>query len=223
MVKRQYESPRRDEQARRTRAAVLATAHRLFVAEGYAATSIRNIADTARVSEQTVYRLFGDKATLLRDVVLTAVSGPDEATVARQSTMMEGISRKRDPRERLTLVARWIGESYERGLADLEYVVLTAAPVDPRVTALASFMAEQRYLDTKSLVSAVMAGSKLPEGVTIEDMTDYVYAVESSAVYRILVEDRGWTTGKYVDWFVRLVEALFLADDRNPATKPPSG
>lgn len=215
MVKRQYESPRRAEQAQRTRSAVVAGAHLLFVANGYASTSIREIAAEARVSEQTVYRLFSDKPALLREVVLTAVGGPEDPTVARQSRMMDQLSELDSPVERLAAVAEWVGESYGRGLAELEHVVWAAAPTDDRVAELAEFMATQRYEDTRSLVLAVFGSSLKAEGVSVDDVIDYIYAVESSPVFRVLVTERGWTTEKYVQWFVRLVQRMFLESDRN--------
>lgn len=210
MVKRPYRSPRREEQAQLTRAAVVEASHRLFVLQGYAATSIRQIAEAARVSEQTVYRLFGDKPSLLRSVILTAVGGSDEPTVARETQLMARLAETATPSERLRLVADWIREGYERGLAELEYVVLSAAPIDERVCELARFMAEQRYEDARSLVLAVLGDTSRAAGDTqVDDMVDYIYAVESSSVYRLLVGDRGWSTQRYVEWFVRLVERMF--------------
>jgi len=52
---RGYHSPRREEQAAATRAAVLAAARDLFVAQGYAGTTVAQIARSARVAVDTVY------------------------------------------------------------------------------------------------------------------------------------------------------------------------
>ena len=71
-VKSASQTPLRDEHARATHEAVVVAAHELFVQDGYAATSIRAIAARARVSEQTVYRLFGTKAGLLQAAVTAA-------------------------------------------------------------------------------------------------------------------------------------------------------
>ncbi len=199
----------------RTRGAVVAGAHLLFVTNGYASTSIREIAAEARVSEQTIYRLFGDKPSLLREVVLSAVGGPEGPTVARQSRLMDQLSDLDSPAERLGLVAEWIGESYDRGLAALEHVVATAAPTDDRVAELAQFMANQRYEDTRSLVLAVFGSSVRSQEIPVDDAVDYIYAVESSPVFRVLVTERRWTTEKYVDWFVRLVQRMFLESCRH--------
>lgn len=187
-------------------------AHRLFVTRGYAGTSLHDVAAGAGVSEQTIYRVFHDKASLLREVLLRAVGGPEDPSVGRESQLMSELATSRTLRERLGLVAAWIQEGYERGVAELEEVILVASRVDARVQELARFIAEQRYEDTRALVLAVF-GDQRPARVALGDIVDYIYAVESSPVYRQLVTERGWTTEKYVAWFVRLVERLFLEDD----------
>lgn len=205
-------SSRRDEQARRTRLDVIDAARRLFLAQGYATTSIRSVAEQAGVSDQTVYRVFGDKARLLRAVVLEAVGGSGNTEPIRSSALVDELALAATPRERLRIVAGWVGTAYDRGLAQLEGVVLAAAPADARVGELARFITEQRYEDTRSLVAAIMGGVEPPAGIDPDDMADYLYAVESSPVYLFLTAERGWTTDKYVEWFVRMVERLFLSD-----------
>lgn len=57
---------------------------------------------------------------------------------------------------------------------------------------------------------AVVGDAEL-DGVGIDDVVDYVYAVESSPVYLALTAERGWTTEKYVSWFVDMFERMFLS------------
>ena len=169
------------------------------------------MASEAGVSEQTVYRIFGNKAKLLRAVILTAVGGPDDAQVVRESPRMTQMADAPTPAARLRLMARWAQEAYERGLADLENMVRAAATTDERLSQLANDMALQRYEDTRSLVLAIVGGAGLPPSIEADDIVDYIYAVESTPVYTQLTTERGWTTEKYVEWFVQLVERLFLS------------
>src|SRR5260221_116872 len=60
--KRRYDSTRRTEQARQTRAAILDTARRMFPRDGFAATTVAAIATGAGVSADTIYKTFGGKA-----------------------------------------------------------------------------------------------------------------------------------------------------------------
>src|SRR3954462_2377730 len=75
--KRVYNSPLRAEQAQRTRAAVLDAAGRCFLDQGYAATTMKDVAAEAGVSVQTVFGQ-GSKASLLLACVDRAVVGDDE-------------------------------------------------------------------------------------------------------------------------------------------------
>ena len=56
---KRYASQVRDEQARRTRRAIVTAAHDLFLARGYAATTIDGIAEAAHVSRRTVFNSVG--------------------------------------------------------------------------------------------------------------------------------------------------------------------
>ena len=69
--------PQAPEQAKATRRAIL-EAQRLFVANGYGATSIRAIAEEAGVAVQTVYAVFGNKRQLVIELVENAVTGDDD-------------------------------------------------------------------------------------------------------------------------------------------------
>jgi AcrR family transcriptional regulator len=57
---------RRAEQARATRHRIIDQAARLFAEQGYAATTLEQIAAAADVAVQTVYFHFRNKATVLR-------------------------------------------------------------------------------------------------------------------------------------------------------------
>src|SRR5262249_13557996 len=74
---------RRQEQARRSRVAVLREARRRFLADGYAATTVGAIAEGADVSVETVYKAFGNKAGLLKAVFDVAAVGDDEPASSR--------------------------------------------------------------------------------------------------------------------------------------------
>jgi AcrR family transcriptional regulator len=76
--RRRYESPLREEHARRTRAAIVAAAGELFTARGYAATSLADVAAAAGVARPTVFAAFGSKPALLRQVLDQALAGDDE-------------------------------------------------------------------------------------------------------------------------------------------------
>src|SRR5260370_28477905 len=74
---KRYASQVRDEQARRTRRAIVTAAHDLFLAQGYAATTIDGIADATHVSRRTVFHSLGGNAALLKLALDWAILGHD--------------------------------------------------------------------------------------------------------------------------------------------------
>src|SRR5713226_1683398 len=69
---------RRAEQARATRRRIAGQAQELFLRQGYAATTLDQIAASAGVAVQTVYFHFGNKATVLKQIVDIHAAGDDQ-------------------------------------------------------------------------------------------------------------------------------------------------
>ena len=61
---------------------ILASAEQLFTYKGYAATSIRNIADDAGVNPALVHYYFGNKKTLLQKVMERSLEPLGQAIAA---------------------------------------------------------------------------------------------------------------------------------------------
>src|SRR5207248_6312858 len=99
---RPYDSVRRQDSAQQRRAAVVAAASRLFVRDGFAGTTIARIAEDAGVSEETVYKAFGNKIALVRAVRDRALAGAGPVHAERRSDRMQ--ASENDPR---TIVRGW--------------------------------------------------------------------------------------------------------------------
>src|SRR4029453_19670847 len=74
-ARRAYDTSRRAEQARLTRHRIAETALRLFLARGYNAVTMTEIAAEAGVAYQTVYAVFGNKQRLAREIIWTTFTG----------------------------------------------------------------------------------------------------------------------------------------------------
>ena len=72
-----YNSPLREEQARRTRERILAAARETFREKGYGATTLADIAKAAGVAEPTVRATFKTKPNLVEHLLRLAVRGED--------------------------------------------------------------------------------------------------------------------------------------------------
>src|SRR5215203_3087156 len=77
-VTRPYRSPSRQDQARRTRARIVAAAAAEFLTRGYGGTTIRAVAAAAGVSVPLIETTFGSKPRLLKAAIDVAIAGDDE-------------------------------------------------------------------------------------------------------------------------------------------------
>jgi TetR/AcrR family transcriptional repressor of mexJK operon len=66
-------------QTEQKRAEILRVARSAFLDRGFVATNMEQVAERAKVSKQTVYRQFTDKATLFRHVVADTIAAMQES------------------------------------------------------------------------------------------------------------------------------------------------
>lgn len=117
--------PTQDELERR-KARVLKVATGLFIAQGFAATSLVEIAKGAGVATRTVYQHFGDKDALFRSVMFAREPAP---AFARPR-----IAAGDDLTEAMTLVARYICEvTFRPGALDRIRLAIAESPRFPEM------------------------------------------------------------------------------------------
>lgn len=192
---RQYKSSIRTAQAQQTRVAILETAMALFIKNGYAKTSIREIAEESGAAERTIYATFGDKTTLLTAIADYAFYGGDDdgegkATyIAQMKAMVDHEQRLRHAIHQTTL-------GWEQGLAEIGRMVTAAATADKQLQKYACEMVELRHQATRSHTELII-GQDLPKDAIHEQLIDELEAITSEEVYWILTADRKWNMKKY--------------------------
>jgi len=107
----------------KTRQRILQAALKRFAHAGYAATSVQQIVDDARVSKPALYYHFGDKAGLFRALL-------DTANDDRYRLMQEAAARAGNARDRLIEVLAELFEHVQRNreLVRMAFASLFAAP-----------------------------------------------------------------------------------------------
>src|SRR3954471_5818008 len=91
--RRRYDASRRRAEAARTHAQVLEVAERLLLSNGYAATNVAAVASAAGVSAELIYKSFGGKAGLVREIQRRGLLGagpvpaPDRSDVVAAGTL----------------------------------------------------------------------------------------------------------------------------------------
>lgn len=208
-VKRKY--PRREQKARATRLAVLAAARKLFVAEGYGATTIKAIADEADVAVQTVYAVFGSKRSVLGELMDFAIAGDDAEIAINAREWMRPVWEAPTAQDRLrayaVAVRRIMGSA-----ADVFAVVASAATTDPDAVELAETTEQRRRTGAAMVVDSICAVGTLRSGLTAEHATDLLSLFNGPTVYLHLVRRAGWSAYQYQDWLADTLVGQLLDD-----------
>src|SRR5689334_20917060 len=100
--------PTRAEQARATRRRIVAAAAEQFIAHGYGAALLDQVAERAGVAVQTVYFHFGNKRTLLKEALDVAAVGDDEPVPLLERPWLTRVREEPDPRR---IVHLWLETS----------------------------------------------------------------------------------------------------------------
>src|SRR5512132_461830 len=98
----------RGARTKNTRRKIVTAASELFVAEGYHATTLEQIAARAGVAVQTVYFHFGNKRSVLKEAVDVASVGDDEPVPLLDRPWMRALRAETDP---VRIVDGWVAAS----------------------------------------------------------------------------------------------------------------
>ena len=133
----------RDERAQVTRGRIADAARRLFLRDGYAATTLAAIAAEADVAVQTVYAVYGSKAGVLRTLRESVMYQP-----RAEALFAEAIVEPSAPR-RLVLFARSIRQRWESSV-DVVAIHRDAGTADPEIRAGVAATLERRRAASRS-------------------------------------------------------------------------
>ncbi len=197
---------RREEQARATRAAVVDAAAGLFVAKGYLATTMDQIAVAARVSRPTVFAV-GSKPRLLALARDVAMAGNDEQAPVSRSDSAQRVLVEPDPRRMLALLAEHVTGVQER-YSRLDEVLHSAADADDELADLWRTSEAQRRTGATLFLHALAerASLALPE----QEAIDVLWVLMAPDLHTRLVRDRGWSRQRYVGWLAHTLHAQLV-------------
>jgi AcrR family transcriptional regulator len=212
--KRSYHSPRRAEQAAATRRAILDAAKERFVSNGYAATTVAEIAQHARVSLDTVYATVGRKPALLRELVETAISGSDRAVPAEQRDYVIRIAAATAARDKIEIYAVAITAIQQR-MAPVFLALRDAASTDPDCASLWTEIANRRAANMLKFAADLRSTGELRADLSDEQVADIVWSMNAAEYWVLLVHERSWAPQQFTDWLVDAWSRLLLS--RGPA------
>jgi AcrR family transcriptional regulator len=187
--RRGYDASARRARAQRQHEATLDVAQALFVARGYRATTVASIADAAGVSPATIYKTYGGKAGLARDLCQRALEGTgDVAAQVRSDSLRD----HEDPR---SIVAGWgalVGEVSPL-VSPLLLLLRAAAQDDPEAAALYADLETARLERMAGNARALAQSGHLRPDVTETAARDVLWLCSSPELFELLVQQRGWS------------------------------
>jgi AcrR family transcriptional regulator len=206
---KRYASQVRDEQARRTRRAIVTAAHDLFLAQGYAATTIDAIAEAAHVSRRTVFNSAGGKVALLKLALDWAIVGDDEPIALADRPAIKAILAESDPRRALVLWVQTVTDVAAR-TTPLGEVLIAAADIDPAAAQLLAEANSNRMLGATMFIRYLASLDGLAAGITEQRAAELCWALTDGHLYRLLVAQRNWSTADFSRWLSDSLAAALL-------------
>lgn len=196
---RPYRSPARAEQARRTRAAILAAARDLFTTKGYSATTVRQVAERADVHLDTLYATVGRKPQMMLALVEAALSGEVDPVAALDRDYVQRIRAAARAAEMIDIYAAAITSIQER-LAPVFSALRIAADSDESCAALWRDVSERRAANMLLFAADLRSTGDLRDDLTDQDVADIVWSMNAAEYWDLLVVRRGWTPSRFSRW-----------------------
>ncbi len=209
--RRVYKSRLRTEQARVTRSRILSAAETLFAGKGYAATTIAEVAHKAGVSSETVFSIFGNKRSLLAELIEVAIAGEEQQTPILERKWVAAMQNEPDPAKRLRYLISHTTETLERTGA-LHEIIRDAKADDPHLIKLKESRQQYRFEAQRTLMKLVAESNEWPFRQTEDEATETVWVLTSPELHNLLRVDRGWSKERYQAWLTNAVEVLLLTD-----------
>ena len=213
MEPRSYTSPLRAEQARQTRRRILDAAAGLLLERGYAATTMSAVAAAAGVSAQTVYKVFGSKPALVKQLYDVTLVGDDEPVPFGERPEVRAAYAETDPRRFLAAYAG-LGRLLLDRLGPLLRVLLAGARSgEPDLLAFVDTVNAERLAGTTMVARRLAEIGGLRPGLSVERARDAIWTLNSVEVWSLLTEQRGWSAAECEEWVGRAMADAVGAPD----------
>lgn len=206
-VKRRYRSTTRAERAAATRAAIRAAAAAAFVERGFAATTMREVAERAGVGERTVYDAFPTKLALYDEVLDVATVGDELSVPAADRPEFRAALDARDGPRAVALFAEYVAALLERA-GPLIMVAVESSGAEPELRRRSDEGARATRASTDAFVASLAEHDVLAGDA--DDAAASVFAISSPHVHQLLRAHRGLTADRYRAWLEATLASVVL-------------
>ena len=198
-VKRDYRSGLRAAQAEQTRRSIVSAAAQLFVDDGYGATTIDAVAESAGVSRKTVFTAVGGKVDLLKTALDWAVAGDDQPVAVADRPAVRELLAMDDPVALLTSWARHV-VAIDVRVAGLFLVLEVAADGDAAAHLLLDEYRRQRLVGARAVVKRLGGLQALTDDMSRAEAADVAWLTTDPVLFDRMVRTRGWSVAKFEAW-----------------------
>ena len=206
--KRGYSSRMRAEAAEDTRTRILDAAKSLMGRRGIDKVTIADIAERAGVAASTVYAIYKSKEGILRTLMEQSLFG---GSFRSAQNMLDTVT---DPVRLIELTSHVSRAIYESEMSDLG-LLRHASGFSPALRKIEQEFERMRYDMQETRIVALFDAGKARSGLSLDTARRILWMYTSRDVYRMLVQEGGWSPDRYQEWLSRtLLDTLVEGSDR---------
>ena len=210
-VKRVYVSANRAESAKRTRASIRNAARDLFVENGFAATTMRGVAERSGVAERTVYAAFPNKTALFRYVLDHAAIGHGALVTAADEPQLLTVLTRGDLAGAGAVIARTSTALCER-VGDLIMTMVESSGADPDMREMVNWGYQQSHADARRVADILATHGALRPQLTPATAADLLHALCSPHTHQLLRRRARWSAAGYEAWLTGILTQTIIAE-----------
>ena len=203
-----YDNRQRHESAHTNRARIIAVADTSFIERGFGATTIRQIAVDAGVSQETIYKTFGGKPALLKAVYDVSLARDDDAVPLADRPEAIAVRDAHSPHDAAVAYAE-LARAVSIRTDPLLRVLLGARDTDPTLAEFAQTIDAERHVGSSFCIRHWAANGWLRDDITVDHAIDTLWALNSPQP-RWLLLDHGWSEAQYTRWLADLIHHAIL-------------
>jgi AcrR family transcriptional regulator len=208
-LKRTYKSDLRATQADATRQAVLTAAGRVCATGGWPSATIGAIAKEAGVSKETIYAVFGNKVTLIGEMVKAHVAETAPSRHFLDDERPRAIRAETNQARQIELWATYLAEILQR-VSPLMAVVRTGSDAEPEMGDLYRALHEGRRANLGQMAQSIFNQGPLRNEMSAKSATDILWQLASPEMFNLLTVVGGYSTDRYGEWLAEMLKAALL-------------
>jgi len=218
LMTRDVSPPAQERSLRRAQTAlteqrILAAATELFLADGYLATTLENVASRAQVGARTVYVRFGTKAALFKRAVDVAIAGDTEPVDVLGREWIQLALTAPTAAGRIAAIAAAGRQIMERTGA-LFAVAQQAAAVEPLIAGFWQQGREQSRYTYEVFWTRMAQDGLLGPAIDLAWLIDTTSILGAAETYLLITRLAGWDLDAYQDWLAATFTRLATAPGR---------